>query len=498
MNMYADPGGPQALPIIKWASALALGIGMLLSLFTPPESPQKPLAAIAAAERHAVLTGAPFNFTAAMQPFWAGYRDLLVDAEAYEAAGWFGEVDNAGRAIGAMWEALPPPGAEADAVYEGIKEGIWSRNVSLENARVEFDGFLAARHTIIRDLIGNSSMWRQAIDKRFPWSKDPGTENMFQIKEHFTPTHPNATITNLHIGSPEETHDPATLTALTDSAKRLMGRLMQTHHDLWEQQQGDLRLASAGRVHAAAALEAEAKFLPLLKARVKSLPPQTGTRRRKPSRRNAWKPAFDGATARLRDRLEALRVRHEEMAESLALLRARFEKETAAATSAPRGSDSGFNALEGKGVSKPQDNPKTQKQELLAWASAARDMLTAWATLLLDVQEGVVLSLRRRDFVDPSLAQLSRAQSWTRWKRRNCGATTCYAPSGLPFALWWAVGGRTLAFTARYERAWNAEAGDGRVVNVWRGVYDKACCEDGELAQMLEWGTREVVGKGGD
>ncbi|KAI0007503.1 hypothetical protein F4779DRAFT_619491 [Xylariaceae sp. FL0662B] len=453
---------------VKWVFGIVLAVCILISLIASKlanHGSPTPMEAIAAEDAHAAATGGAFNFTAAMGPFWASYRAMLLG----EHEGLFAEVDAAGRAIDALRDALPPGEKKEeedddDDVHGVIEKGVQGRELALAMARAEFDRFLAARERAVRDIIGNSTLWHRGADSQLVGVGSRGAGFMFHIAEQFWTTAGKSNDTAFRVEKNAlEKSDNKTLAALAESSKWLMEQLMETHFALWRQAdyQG---LQYAGRIYAAAALASEKKFLPLLKEE---------------SSRTAevWKPAYDSATEKLKTRLEGLGEEHEEMQKSLRALWGRFQWETL--RNAP-----------------PEDvcSPEADMQEIRVWARAARDMLQTWATLLMDAQEGVLFSLRKKELETKNRTTLDFDASWDEWKKRNCGGTSCYAASGLVSGLkQLVIGGKPRANVAQDEKQWSKTFGDKTKteVKVWLGVYEKACCEDGKLAELLKNGSRD-------
>lgn len=59
-----------------------------------------------------------------------------------------------------------------------------------------------------------------------------------------------------------------------------------------------------------------------------------------------------------------------------------------------------------------------------------RVLLHGWAKLVMDVQEGLLFTLRRREALSWGQGQVRNASTyeatWEEWKGRNCGGTSCY------------------------------------------------------------------------
>ncbi|KAI1506423.1 hypothetical protein F5X99DRAFT_423093 [Biscogniauxia marginata] len=391
----------------------------------------------------------PLNFTAEMAPFWNAYRDILADP-GYES--WFDDVDAASAAIEQMWEAVspPPPGHKNTAAYAVLQELIARRSSALAMARAEYDDFLAARARAVRSMIGSGSLWRVYVDGKFgvggsgsrngnanTTTTGVSAEQWREAAAHFEA---NFTL---------PAFDNQTHAALTLSARRVVDELARAHRELWKPSQvGGLEVIARAIVHIAAS--GERGLVPRLRAAS--------------PKGYLWGARHAAAMPALVRRMQRVRRQHDDLRGGLEWFFRRFTRELVFA--------------------------RGRREDLLVWVQSTAELVQKWAEVLMDTQEGVLRALRRAELAGQDATKIDYNKSWESWKSRNCGGTSCYDAQTVGNAFKRVIGaGNPLAYVAQDESKWIKDFEDKENVKVWPGVYEKACCEDGRLAQLLKHGS---------
>ncbi|KAI1488929.1 hypothetical protein F5X96DRAFT_684557 [Biscogniauxia mediterranea] len=397
------------------------------------------------------------NFTAEMAPFWGAYRDVLASAR-YE--GWFDGVDAAGAAIDQLMAGVPPSrpanGSNDDdeqaAGRRTLLRGLVARRAaSLDLARHEYDVFLATRARQVREMLGTGSLWRAYVEDRFLGPGSSNSNNNDKTDKKKTMTWPAYETTNYTMAQ----FDNQTYAALTLSARRMAEELAAANRKLWKP--GEVGLEAIGRAVVHVARAGEDKLVPLLLEAA-------------PARAHLWTREHAAAMRALVGRMERARWQYEGLRAGMEWFVRRFAQ------------DLRFSL--------------DRREDLLVWVQSAAEIVRAWAELLMDTQEGVLISLRRKELAGANLTtEPDYHLSWEEWKSRNCGETSCYDGYSVVNVAKSLLGRTTkpLAYVARDERKWSKEFGDNENGNVWSSVYEKACCETGTLASLLKYGSAQTV-----
>ncbi|KAI0025083.1 hypothetical protein F4780DRAFT_775097 [Xylariomycetidae sp. FL0641] len=423
------------------------------------------------------------NHTAEMEPFWAGYRDVLTESSRFGA--WFDDVDAASAALAAMWAAVPAPSASgssaaADArLHADLERKLAARTRALAAARDAWDAFLRARHRLRRDMIASAALWHVGVGPKQPQQPQSPSSSASSQLNHTQQQQQQQQPWLQALGA--NASDPAALRALTRTARRVAGDLTRAHRSLWSGSGSgndgcDEALARAVAAVAAIPPGAEA-FVRALRARSSSSSSSSSGA----AGGDLWTPAHAAALPRLRRRVRDLGRRREDMRAALGWLGARFADADA--------DEEGKRLGEGEG----EGDVDALGRDLGVWAQSASELLQTWASVLLDAQEGVVFEMRRRELGRQEgvrgAVKVNLTGSWDAWKGRNCGGTSCFdaPPRGRVEAWrrWFKKQGRPVAGVAEDEDRW------GPGVRVWRGVYEKACCEEGRLAELLRMGAEQ-------
>ncbi|KAI8634469.1 hypothetical protein F5Y19DRAFT_212052 [Xylariaceae sp. FL1651] len=240
-----------------------------------------------------------------------------------------------------------------------------------------------------------------------------------------------------------------TLAALTRSARRITEELVRAHADLFEARNGALEFAA--RVHVFAAENAERGFMGRLKSR---------------SLKNClWTEQLAKALPTLKKRMDKLRYQHEGMKAGLEWLQGQFSRDAEESLSA---------------------------KDQLVWLKRAKELLQTRAAVLMDVQEGVLFAVRRKELEGKDREKVDYGALWEQWKNRNCGGTSCYDPQGVLSSIKRVfISKKPMAGVAEDEASWSSSSKRQETYRVWRSVYDKACCEDGTFANQLKYASKQ-------
>ncbi len=520
------------------------------------------------------------NITRPAEAFWQGYRELLLagvdDGVAASLAasgegegegtrkrkGWFDDVRVDTTLIAEMWSKVekPPASAAADGrsgdhhhlhhhhhqqqqafhgstvvspgTYGRMEQDIHVRAAALRNASLALDSFLGNRTWLARDFMRGWVVGRPGLRRSSLGLSRRQLEELGPLLSG-PPLPPagssgdgngtDVVMLRLHDLA---THDAATLATLARMAENVMREVVRQHALLLEPVDPDGTLGRLCRVTLPAARKAEARLIRWLAATSAAAAAPVSS---SSSSSSSLAPAARRSAQWWHDQVAVRRLEHDvcelagrrgEMQEALDWLRTRFRTlqgrhlERARVRVLVDDGGKGRGKGKGKGVrERTKDVP-----ELLVWVQSAVELLSAASTVLMDVEEGVLLSLRRRDIVEGKrkvehereLEEEKRKalggsffgsdnetvaaapheydyeRSWHYWKRRNCGATSCYDKSTPVTRLkYMFVKDKPLANEASDER--------GRLgwdVKVWKGVYEKACCDNGTLTEILKYGGR--------
>ncbi|KAI1636230.1 hypothetical protein F4809DRAFT_663073 [Biscogniauxia mediterranea] len=386
------------------------------------------------------------NFTAEMAPFWGAYRDVLASAR-YD--GWFDGVDAAGAAIDQLMAGVPRPANGSDdddddeqaAGRRTLLRGLVARRAAaLDMARHEYDVFLATRARQVREMLGTASLWRVYVEDRLlgPGSDSSNETDKMTFETNYTVAH----------------FDNQTYAALTLSARRMAEELAAANRKLWKP--GGVGLEAIGRAVVHVARAGEDKLVPLLLEA-------------SPARAHLWTREHAAAMRALVGRMERARWQYEGLRAGTEWFVRRFTQDLRSSLD--------------------------RREDLLVWVQSAGEIVRAWASLLMDTQEGVLISLRREELAGANLTtEPDYHKSWEEWKGRNCGETSCYDAFNLVNVAKRLLGtAKPLAYVARDERKWSKDFGDNENANVWSSVYEKACCESGTLASLLKYGSAQTL-----
>ncbi|KAI5928195.1 hypothetical protein F4810DRAFT_183321 [Camillea tinctor] len=399
-----------------------------------------------AKKKHPLTKRYQLNFTSEMAPFWGAYREILASPQ-YD--GWFTDVDEASAAIGQLVESYPKPingTAEYDLAvrnYARIMGLVKRRHSALDLARTEYANFLAARGKQVREMLGSGSLWQLYVEDRFKLgSVDNETAAAAAAHLLEVPSYLNGTL---------DLFTNATYGSLTMSARRLAEKLVYANRKLWKP--GEMGLEVIGRAIIHVANSGENELVPLLLAGS----PRPGL----------WTDKHAKSMGVLVGRMERARAQYEALRTGLEWFFTRFTQDVQRSMSG--------------------------RADLLVWVQSASEIVKEWASLLVDTQEGLLISLRREELAKAKAAlNYDYEKLWEDWKLRNCGGTSCYDVYTKTNAVKRAFGkgGKPLASVAEDEKKWSENFEDNEHAKIWPEVYEKGCCEDGPLQFNLKYGEK--------
>ncbi|RYP71073.1 hypothetical protein DL770_008171 [Monosporascus sp. CRB-9-2] len=442
---------------------------------------------------HTRQLGAPLglNLTRDAEPFWQGYREVLLahtDEEYYGAFG-FDEVDADTVLIAEMWSKVEKTREKGDGgvdekKYDRMARDVYVRGAALRNASAEFAHFLGNRTLVAQEFLrrgvaAGGSFPESELEKLGPLlnNTDNSSSSGSNAAAGRPPRLPTLSLNEL------ANYEDRSVEALAHTAEGLMAELVRQHQMLFRPiEHGVERIC---RLTLPAARAAEGRVIGALVAASGGQGAELWKERQK--ERHKKEHGHGGsAIKKLEHDVCELDRKHAAMRRALGWLPSRFA------------------TLRGRHLEKVRVRDARGRAretvELLFWVQSAAELLNAWSTVLMDVEEGVLIGLRKKGIAEEkaqSAAEAAEAggdavaavdydQSWNRWKLENCGGTSCYdkdtALTRLKHVFFQK---KPLADEARDERerlGWE--------VKLWKGIYEKACCENGTLAKTLKYGKR--------
>ncbi|KAI1256515.1 hypothetical protein MGN70_001639 [Eutypa lata] len=504
------------------------------------------------------------NLTRPVEPFWQAYRELLLfdgavvttttttgQHEGEESSKnedeWFADVNADTILIAEMWSKVEKPALTeiedddhhhrkvedrdydrafhgnkvlSSAAYQRIEGEIHARTAVLRNALVEFGRFSDERARMVPEFLRKGTMWQRG-DGKTVGGTGLSEQDLKQLGPLLNPSNNNTNNTttttkltpNININTninnrtillleDVATYDNETAAAVARTAEGLMKELVRQHAVLLERfelHDGPSALTQLCRVTLPGARMAESRFIKkLLRASEHS---EAAAR---------WKEEKRGlAIGALRDRICELDAMRADMRKAVTWLEDRFQTQSLFSEG-----EEGQKYLEMTKVRDGVSGKRRSVPELLLWVQSAVELLGAWSTVLMDVEEGVLIALRKREIAvekeekkktkelvarksddddvnvggsGTTTDAFNYDRSWHTWKQRNCGSTSCYDETTLLTRLRYFVAGeKPLAGDAWDER----DHLSGWDVKIWKGIYEKACCEHGTLAKTLKYGEK--------
>ncbi|KAH8162495.1 hypothetical protein CIB48_g5743 [Xylaria polymorpha] len=383
--------------------------------------------------------------------FWRDYRELVTAVEDYDD--WFADADAATDAINTMWSQVAAP---SEAWHDYFQRLISSRAKRLSAAHAHWTKFLDNRESVIIELAGSAgALWRVYVDGHPLDETETGDLNKRWVS--VLANSPNLIdIESLAYekkkaeekdrkGEESSPLDEEGFAALRFSARRIIEELVRTHAELFK----DLDVTHK---HIREAADADREL--------KDLTTRLGEGWH---HKGFWSTQKAISVSKLKRRMEKLQGKREAMAIWLEWLQMQFPEDI-------------------------ESSPEKIVNQT-AWLENAKELLHEWVAALLDVQEGVLFLLRRRELPPEERLAVNYVQRWEAWKSRNCGGTSCYnAPGVMANVKIVMHTGKPVANVAEDEADWiRSLEGDG-TPRVWRGVYDKACCQTSILSDRIQHG----------
>ncbi|KAI0113524.1 hypothetical protein GGR51DRAFT_556672 [Nemania sp. FL0031] len=364
--------------------------------------------------------------------FWSDYISLVTAVEDYED--WFVDVDAGTYAIAVLEATIPAvPGpllAHELEYYFHKSELVEARSKQVCLAKEIWKQFLERREKVVASLVYSAAEGLVYMDGQ-PITDSEGDEIDLRIIADWA-VKGEAAETN-----PLNEYSAATLAR---SAKAIIFEILRTFLVLsegWLEIQGHLNAAMVSEQGCINALLEES------------------------GRKEIWEKRLGSALSELIERLSVIERRHRILIRELEWLLDNFPSE---------------------------DDTTGSKEE------AAKQLLKNWAVLLMDVQEGVLFKLRRRE----TRCQASRLEdTWEEWKRRNCGGTSCYdAPSIVRSVVRYKEvfieeKRNPVADMARDEMDWAKIVVGDWTPQIWKSIYEDACCKVDSLSYRLQSGGQQ-------
>ncbi|KAK7752668.1 hypothetical protein SLS62_005437 [Diatrype stigma] len=491
---------------------------------------------------------------------------------------WFGDVNVETMLIGEMWSKVEKPVVVKSKdgrrvvedhsrddefhgnkvlrlkAYEKMQLDIAVRAAALRNASREFDRVLGHRARLVQEFMQKGMVWQRRGGQQTVGDTGFTEQQLQQLAKdatagggalgHREPVGPGSqgsVFTDGGNGTAPlglenlATYDSATARSLARTAELLMKELVRQHALLLERlEDGDdgnadglgAALHRICEVTLPMARRAEGRFLnDLVRASLAAAEHGAAARWRDEKR--------GGAVHDLEQRICALDAHRAAMRIGVGWLEKRFQipKKSTQQKLVPAGGGKGGEEEEEEDdwylrVSETKvrhghrgrGHVVLHVPELFVWVQGAMELLGAWSTVLMDVEEGVLIALRRKEIAEEkkkmeqekdegidaaqqvddngvgtaaSSGEFDYEASWQRWKQRNCGATSCYDEATPAARLRHLLGGVMAEKKPLAGEAWDER---DRLpdwdVRVWKGIYEKACCQKAALANILKHGEK--------
>ncbi|KAI1769939.1 hypothetical protein F4818DRAFT_309287 [Hypoxylon cercidicola] len=391
------------------------------------------------------------KFIKGMDPCWHGCQEILLDTEPFES--WFDGAETNTAAIATMLEAVPfsyDADKKGDASTAGrrTEAAACERKEDLAKAKKEFKGFLAIRKRIMQSVFSNRTLWHYYADGGQEVEELLGIADYFQGDLHST---------NAKAVSKSASRQGAAWADAAERASRITTNLVQTHWDIWNYE----GVGTAVVKHLAAAAKHVGDARSLESQAVWNL-------KTKSAKYDLWHLSSHGNfLLQLESKLKKTHKSSKDLMNSIKWAQ--------------------------KHVPIPTTDVQAPEDRAREWTMRSQRLLRSWAILIQVSHQGMLFFLRRNEFKaagKKGLAHFDFDGSWEAWKTRNCGGTSCFDHDGLVHRTLRAFGVSylPLARRARDEQNWCKKQSMRTRPFVWRGVYEDACCENGELAMFLKYG----------
>ncbi|KAI1389180.1 uncharacterized protein F4822DRAFT_405252 [Hypoxylon trugodes] len=393
------------------------------------------------------------NFLEVVDLFCRGSQVILLDKAGLDT--WFVDTDINSAVIVTMLNGVPL-NLEADKNGDVVRiskleAAIGNRESSLLMAKDAFKKFLDIREILIHDVISDHMLWTQ-------FGYEPSLKRIFSYARDLDNSPPITTINRPQpsIDDPDSKNrtfgkgEPS----LAEMLREFAGEIAQSHYRVWTRDYRVRRIKqylAATRRHFGDVRRYEAQVIKGLKE--------------KSSRSYLWNPKQHGDVMwQFTRKLIKLEQAYEETTENLKEIVRRVNK------------------LDVKYVAEN----RTYEEALVIWRQSLRNLMQNWGALLINSPQGVLYLLRKQEVG----SGLTDEVSWEKWKQRNCGGTSCYDVAGLGNWFKGLIGmsEKPTAGRAHDESEFSRILGYNKKPLVWRAAYEKACCQDGEIARFLKHG----------
>ncbi|KAF3014428.1 hypothetical protein E8E14_007154 [Neopestalotiopsis sp. 37M] len=434
----------------------------------------------------------PFNLTAHLEPIWRHYSDILDDT-GYET--WFFDARDAEDAILAMWNALPAnENKTANETQQDTKmKGFIDYRMALrKRAEVNLENFLLSRNQVVGEMLQLVNSWGRYLHITLKLNSTNAVGLEPKEKERFAAyglVEQNMTET----GRVEN----RTAYILNHAAERLLTNMLQLHNGLvitreihWPMEKEDTdtknstmdksseqeidgwMLKSFALNDIKHARELESRFIAnLIKQSPYAYLWDNGT-------------SHSASLQKLEERLSVLQLQLYKLRQKIMMALNQLLIEPA--------------------IKVPDQEP----QPLHFWIQSVDEILVSCGKILQKPSQSLTRAEIHYGTLKASMAQFRGRQQMVRWRRENCGDTTCFdlAPDG-PWGRFIGAAQQGLSlvspgeprkpFARRPSRVPGFEGQDGETANALSaGDYEKKCCGwSGENLWLdyLRFGAKELV-----
>ncbi|KAK9414550.1 hypothetical protein SUNI508_11123 [Seiridium unicorne] len=440
------------------------------------------------------------NFMAHIEPIWDEYSEILENTD-YET--WFDDARDAEDVITAMWNTISASESETAADTQQItkmKGYIDYRMALRKRAEVNFENFLLARTHVVGEMIEVSKAWNRYV-QGVPGLNDASFASLHTggVVEFAPP------ILETEDGGKMWTPRNETSYLLSHAAHVLLNRMITLHKTLYivrelpkgvtkmdislpdvldvpleKKSNGERKLFAVTDI--STAKELEEKFIDRLQ--------------NKSPDGNLWNNGRIHSTS-LQILLENLTGVQKELIDiehKLTSLKKRLEAD-----------------IKVEHQRSLPAEPIAVEKGRLVWIQNITELLESWAKMVEKPAASYTRAKQRFDRLKSNMAQLGHRQEVIKWRRENCGGTTCFEVASdrawgrfvgaAQYGLGFGNHGETRKpFAKRPAREERKVSVDGEVTEVvevqGRGFYEKMCCGEARenvWLDLLMFGATELV-----
>ncbi|ETS73305.1 hypothetical protein PFICI_14910 [Pestalotiopsis fici W106-1] len=436
----------------------------------------------------------PFNLTAHLEPIWQQYSDIL-DNKDYET--WFFNARDAEDAILAMWNALPTSNNKTvDEIQQDIKmKGFIDYRMALrKRSEVNLENFLLSRSRVLGEMLQLTNSWGRYVHNTLSLNSSNAVILEPKEKERFAAYGftENSTTGNDQV-------ENKTAYVLDHAAERLLNNMIKLHDGLvitreahWPMEKANADWSDTPTKNSSAeeidewmlksfalhdikhARELEARFIDSL---VKQSPYA-----------ELWDNGRSHSTSlqTLEEKLASLQFHLYELRQKIVAALGQLSIESV--------------------IQIPDQEPRIIP--LHFWAQNVDEILATCGKTLQKPSQSLTRAEIHYGTLKANMAQFRGRQQLIRWRRENCGDTTCFdlAPGGAWGRFVGAAqqglslmspGQPRKPFARRPPKMVGLERQDGEKTEaVKAGQYEKRCCGwSGENLWLdyLRFGAKELV-----